>query len=645
MKNAKNLTVCTVTSHPTVEFAAQELKKYIRMMMPNAGDVVIRHDPCATDGYRLGLVGELGFSLPDVRDPALDDVMVIDTDACGGRIAGSNPRAVLLAVYEFLRQNGCRFLFPGVDGEYIPLSEVKGVRYSHTASCRYRGPCIEGACSQEILLETIDFLPKVGMNSFQMQFLVPTVFYKRYYEHTHNDFRASEPLSDGQMLQWKVACETEMAKRGISFHDVGHGWTVAPFGIDLSNGWAAIDDASVSDGGRRFIAELDGERRLYRNAALPTQFCMSSPEARTQVAGYVADYAAQHTNIDYIHVWLGDGVNNHCECEACREKSVTDWYVMLLNEIDRELTARGLATRVVFIGYYETAWSPETERIQNPDRFTLMLAPITRSYTQTLTGDARATEPFVRNKVTPPADLDGYLAYYRRWRRVFDGDCFCFEYHFWEHQAFDPSGLFLARRIFEDVEAYKANGIDGMIACGSQRAFFPTGFAYYVFARKQYDMRLGFDELLSDYFSAAFGEEWRKFVAYLERIGSCFGHKFLECEESKDASVSPYYNPERAERLRAVREITAEGRKLIAAEDGRKSRLCAVSLTILGEHADYCDLLADAFICKADGDDDGAARACNAFVDRMNARERYIERYYEHYLAVRRFAHVCGVKR
>ena len=34
-----------ITSDPVVDFAAEELKKYLRMMMPEAGDVSIRYDP------------------------------------------------------------------------------------------------------------------------------------------------------------------------------------------------------------------------------------------------------------------------------------------------------------------------------------------------------------------------------------------------------------------------------------------------------------------------------------------------------------------------------------------------------------------------------------------------------------------------
>ena len=44
----------------------------------------------------------------------------IDVTDGKGRIAGSNPRSVLLGVYRFLEEAGCRWLRPGTDGDYVP---------------------------------------------------------------------------------------------------------------------------------------------------------------------------------------------------------------------------------------------------------------------------------------------------------------------------------------------------------------------------------------------------------------------------------------------------------------------------------------------------------------------------------------------
>ena len=114
-------------STSAIDYAAEELKKYLRMMMPEGGDVKIAYNPDAVDGFRLGLMQDFGLDTSDVKDTFLDDIIYVDCDTNGGIIAGANERSVLMAVYEYLKKNGCRWLYPGVDGEYIPRVDIKPV--------------------------------------------------------------------------------------------------------------------------------------------------------------------------------------------------------------------------------------------------------------------------------------------------------------------------------------------------------------------------------------------------------------------------------------------------------------------------------------------------------------------------------------
>ena len=172
-----------ITSNTVVDFAAEELKKYLRMMMPRCGDIPIDYDPNATEGFRLGLMADFGLSTAEETDqPQLDDIVHMDTEEEGGIIAGSNYRSVLLAVYEYLKKNGCRWLFPGVDGEFIPIREIQPVQYHKKADLRYRGQCNEGAENQQCMLETIDFSPKIGLNVYMIEFDIPKIYYDWFKE-------------------------------------------------------------------------------------------------------------------------------------------------------------------------------------------------------------------------------------------------------------------------------------------------------------------------------------------------------------------------------------------------------------------------------------------------------------------------------
>ena len=116
-----------ITSNDIIDYAASELRKYLHMMMPDAGLIEIAYNPDATDGFRLGLMQDFGLDVSDAEDTEQDDILYIKTDEHGGIIAGDNYRSVLLAVYEYLRQNGCRWLMPGKNGEFVPMQEIKPV--------------------------------------------------------------------------------------------------------------------------------------------------------------------------------------------------------------------------------------------------------------------------------------------------------------------------------------------------------------------------------------------------------------------------------------------------------------------------------------------------------------------------------------
>ena len=118
----------------TIDFAAEELKKYLRMMMPEEGDIAIHLAPEAKDGFRLGFLEDFGLSATG-KDPAEDDELHIDTTENGGILAGSNPRSVLFSVYRYLRENGCRWLYPGIDGDYVPMKDIESVVFQHSVAC------------------------------------------------------------------------------------------------------------------------------------------------------------------------------------------------------------------------------------------------------------------------------------------------------------------------------------------------------------------------------------------------------------------------------------------------------------------------------------------------------------------------------
>ncbi len=618
-----------------IDFAAEELKKYLRMMMPEAGDVEIIFDPEAKDGFRLGLLEDFGLE-NEAEDPYLDDVVHIDTDEKGGILAGSNMRSILFAVYRFLRLNGCRWLYPGVDGEFIPMKDITPQKYHKMADHRFRGHCNEGAESQQCMLETIDFYAKQEINVYMIEFDNPAYYYDSYYNHRFNKrHRPAEPVSHDQVKQWKRQCEAEIAKRGLQFHDMGHGWTAEPFGISSTDGWTKHDDSFLTDEQRSYLAEMGGKRGLRGGVALNTNLCMSNPKVRTIMAKSIAEYAKNHKNVSYLHVWLADGTRNHCECEECRKMRPSDFYMMIMNELDEYLTEMKLDTRVVFIAYVDTLFAPQKITIKNPKRFSLLYAPITRVYTESITENSVIPEPpeYERNAWAYPKGAEENLAFLRDWQKNWNGPCFSYEYHFWKHQYFDLGGIEIAKRIYEDIQSLRFAGLDGFVEDGSQRSFWPNGFAIYLYAEALIHRDMPFEEIAEDYFSHIYGEDWKDAYSYLQKMGIAGDFAYISGRKSKNPDISLRYNPDMKEKLESVFELAAEGRSIVAKHMQMPTRPQTVSWRMLLKHTEYCEGIATFMLEKCQGHNHKALDMGMEFFLEFGKYEFELERYYDHFLA------------
>ncbi len=634
----KNMLIINkISNHHVVDFAAEELKKYLRMMMPSCGEIDIKYSPDAAEGFRLGTMSDFGLDTSEADDVELDDIIHIDTDDKGGIIAGSNMRSVLLAVYRYLTENGCRWLYPGVDGEFIPVKDIEPVSYHKMADCRYRGQCNEGAEAQHLMMDAIDFTPKIGLNIFMIEFENPKFYYDVYYNHNENNLREPEPVSAETVLQWKRLCEVEISKRGLQFHDMGHGWTAEPFGLVSTDGWTTnFSEDAIPEKSRQYVAMIDGKRELFRGTALNTNFCMSDPEARRIVVDYIVNYASLATNVDYLHVWLADGFSNHCECENCRKMIVSDWYVTLMNELDEELSAKGLNTRIVFICYSDSTWAPKTVKLKNPERFSLLLGAITRDYTEPVAQDldVKSVEisEFKLNRNRLPSSVNQYIAHAREWMDWCNVPSFVYEYHFYVAQYCDLGSIDAARIVYEDVKGYKSNGCDGIVEDCSQRSFFPNGYPFFVYGQTLFDTSASLDEMTEDYFSHAYGNDWRRVYDFLANISKYADFGYLNGKKFLNVGKGAYYNPELVSDFKRAIECVVEFEGFVKAHMNMPYRVQTVSYRILYRFLEYAKSLLEAMILKADGKEREALDVYNAFLNSFGSYELELELYYDQYM-------------
>jgi hypothetical protein len=542
-----SIRIAIADDHPTIVFAAAELRRCLAHATGQPVEVLNR-DTIGREApaLRLGLAQHFPeVALPPAAagaDARFDDAIGIATEAANGVICGNNPRSVLLAVYRYLHALGCRWVRPGADGEYIPAVDLAqtAVQLAETPSYRHRGICIEGAVSYEHVRDLIDWMPKVGLNAYFVQFREGFTFFDRWYSHLgHPTDQTSEFTVDrARALVRQVAAEAK--QRDLIYHAVGHGWTCEPFGI-AGLGWEYPPEP-VPPEAVQYLALVQGKRELWEGIPLNTSLCYSNPAVRRTMTDAVVEYAQQHPEVDLLHFWLADGANNQCECKQCAPTRPSDFYVMMLNDIDRKLSALHLDTRIVFLAYFDLLWPPEHERIQNPDRFVLMFAPITRTYSKTFSTDRAvpALPPFERNRLAFPRSIEQNLAFLQAWQAQFvrdDGrpaDSFDFDYHLmWDHYR-DPAYIQIARVLHDDLQLLDSIGLEGFNSCQVQRAFFPTGLPMAVLGWTLWDKTRDFEAMARDYVAAAFGPEGEAALAYLTRLSALFDPEYLRGEKSLD---------------------------------------------------------------------------------------------------------------
>jgi len=429
----------------TADYAAVELSKYINVI---SGKTVTIKKETGNDGIILACMQRLNINGIDEKD----DSYKIEVNGYCGYIVGSNIRSILYGVYAYLKAVGCRFIRPGKNGEYIPekdLSEVK-VSLSHTAAKRYRCECIEGSVCYETLRDHICWLPKIGYNGYMIQGTSPYLWYDRWYSHQGNPYKEAAPLSVNTADEITLKLEKDIKRAGLLLHSVGHDYMAPAFGLFGDVTEEDIDKAGI----RNYLALVGGERKIMYNEIRNTNFCYAKSEVQGKIVAYLVDYMKKKPYVDYLQLWFADHRNNLCECDECKKTTPSDQYVALLNLLDEPFEKNGITAKIVFILYNDTCWAPLRERLKNKDRFVLMTA-VRQNF---IDGYSKYNPDIVlpthlhNNYNVPPNHFSMTMGFLREWKKVFDGDCFFFDYHLYSDHLVDLGYMSVAERLCADVK-------------------------------------------------------------------------------------------------------------------------------------------------------------------------------------------------
>ena len=616
----------------TILYAAQELKKYLKMIDDKIDAEILENEVIAQNGENIvtmGLLSDLGLYDGDLNDPMIEDIIDVNINNLNGYIAGSNERSILMGVYNFFKSAGCRWVRPGEGGEYIKKSDIShhSFQFRKKADNPFRGECIEGAVSFEHVRDTVLWLPKVNMNMFMIEQIVPYNYMNRWYRHLVNTKMPHDDIPYQQYCDYCVELERMIKKLGLQLHVMGHGALNEPFGIrHMISGM----EYNVPEDVKQAFALVKGKRGLYGNSPFFTHLCMSKEWIQDKVVNWLADYLEQKPYIDFLHFWLADNTNNQCECEDCADTHPSDYYVQMLNKLDAILTERGNPAKIVFIMYVDTMWPPRVEKFNNPSRFIVTTATTRGKGDKYSDKRSEAGIPeWTRNQFNIPKGFDTTLSFVDAWKAIFDGPKFIYEYYMYTAHFADPGYMQFSRNIAEDMKGLHLTGFEGVMSDQTQRSFFPTGLPMSIIGEFQFDDSYDTEKFIDKFMKDSFGDDYLAAKEYLEAVSNIFDLDSLTLNTtvvSQDTGANDVNfkkagiigNRERGEVIATIPKIVEKYLPIFENNAKLEDKCHRESYKLLVYHCEYCKRISEIYYALSNTDRNLARKKLTSMIDYLS---------------------------
>jgi len=494
--------VIPVKAIPQEELAAGELRRYLRFM---SGIELPIKPANEGPGQRIFVAAARGGKGPGgiafTGDETEHDAFVVQTQGKDLYLVGSNKRAVLYAVYDFLEKElGCRWLTFGEweqgqksSGKYASdieehVPKLQRIVIPETdrrekASLKYRG-FICAAWFGNTPAQMIDWMVKNKLN----RVLVPA-----------DQYLAAE--------EWrKLVVEGTVIPRGLIL-SVGH----HSFDYFLSR-------AKYFDKHPDWFPLVNGER--YRGHRTDGQFCLSNPDAVKTYTENVMAYVKEHPEIDVLALYPNDGYG-WCECDQCTKgrgmweerpkyQAVQDNYLRLINPINEQVRRLYPAKRVGIAAYVNYCQPPSV--VKPGPGLSVEYAFFTRNWFTVPWGDAEG------QVLKGPYARDLNAEFLRRWVELTKengGDVMMYEYYT-GRSAWKGTGFYLMQLIADELAFFKKIGLVGCSVQAGYKGFKGKEANLYVFAKSAWNTEADTDAILTDYCKHRFGKAADPMLNYLK---------------------------------------------------------------------------------------------------------------------------------
>ncbi len=504
----ENPCAIVIPKNPTMreEFAAEELKKYIKMLcgaaLPVTREVC---EPAIYIGSPKKNAGTAKFLTQEEFEKVCPGPEGIYLQSFGDSlvIAGSDDnfeRGTIYAVYELLeRFFGCSlaaFTDPAVPGgEYIPQCtalDISGISYVKPAcDLIYRAASVQyadgkGNADKGLNIPFLDWLTKNRHNGIKTW------------------MTCYEKLKELGLL-------VEAERRGLPFicgHHEASG-TFLP-----AHGNKYFPEHYYETHPEYFRLQEDGTR--YEDTTFWGQwiFCSRNEEMLQELIKNVIEWLRQNPMVNAIYFPPNDGMAPQCVCPECAKYKKVDNYLYVLNRVSQAVRKVYPNTRIQYGAYTDLLYCPEEAEI-DPGIYV---------------GMATWSDKGLRTTGKPDGScLNG--TYFEKnlldWKHA--GAFVCYS----DYQM----GVYEARNrlipMADEIQAIAKNCVDkGISGLGTQIECFNMWnnlFNFYSFGRTQYDTSLDMEQNLKN-FCKIFGEG-------ADEVAEIIRH----CEDIVDGQESIYY--------------------------------------------------------------------------------------------------------
>ena len=269
------------------EYACYELQRYVHRMTGAMPGLQGRDAVC--DGVRIRLGASADAAIVRKLEGLATDSYVTQIAESEITLAGNTARGTLYAIYDFLAQQGCRWVMPGELGEVVPKRESLSRPKSKTESPDYQ--------CRGFMVMLQDFYPTGGQGSWR--FIDFDAYYDWFLRNRLNGFWGG----------------------GTQSHDMGahrgHSWVQV-----LNHSYNAIiapQDEYFKDH-PEWYPLVNGKRIPVCNLGpqFNNQLCVSNQSLRDYTVELVVAYFKDHPETVAFPLSPMDGPSFWCECDECK---------------------------------------------------------------------------------------------------------------------------------------------------------------------------------------------------------------------------------------------------------------------------------------------------------------------------------------